>query len=361
MNIETRIQKLLVDRPSVLVPPGADGGYDVCFGAGGIKGYAHIGVKQGLDDLEVPLRILRGCSAGTDMVLLIANGRTPRQMLDINERERVRVYTAAAWQEFYRDSVRAMMCALSGNAECQCDLQGAVDEMMSKIRDSMEFWQRALIVPTPQQFAKSPSFISLEGLWQDVIAKEHLLPSPNLEIVAFCLADGRPVFYRGSDANPTTSLPESAIVLPLDNAAVLAKAVAGSGSLPGVFAPVMDGPHLIGDGAMYHYNPTVGLREPAIVVRLGRATKWPAEPLSLLDAGFTFREVMNLQLMPTSQDVDETRHIVIDIPCDDVAGLAFGISKQRRLELIEEAYDVTIATISEAIKQGRIILSKQSA
>lgn len=338
MTIETRINKLLVDRHNPLVDSTSPYGYDLVLGAGGIKGYAEIGAKQALDDLRVPVRIVRGVSVGAANATLIVNGRSPREMLALYERERERLFDAAAWQELYKESIHSLMCALSGNPECLKELQNILARIQTKILETAHFWQRALVIPTLLQWLRSQSFVSLEGLWSDVIDKEQLVPTDNLEIIAYCMIEGRPVFYKGAGMN-------------------LKKAVPSSGSLPGLFVPVQDGEHLNGDGAIFHYNPTVGLREPAIVIRLGRATKWPVDPLPPVDAYFHFRE-WKLPIMPSSSYVDETHHILVDVPAEDVAGLAFGTNKQRRFELVEEGYRVTFEKASKEIADGRIIIPK---
>jgi predicted acylesterase/phospholipase RssA len=310
--------------------------YDTVWGAGGVKGYAEIGAYQAMIDLGIKIRKKRGVSVGAGNALLISNGYTPREMFELYERERDRLFDAAFWQTMYQDSLKAWMSIFGGDTSGFGQLFGMFERVNGKMIDTATFWQQAFTIPNAMQWMKSQSFITLERLWKSVIEKEGLIASDDLEIVAHCMKDGEPIFFKG------TEYP-------------LYKAVAGSGSLPGVFAPVEHDGHLLGDGAMFHYNPTEGLKEPSIVIRLGRATEWPSEPMTFLDAYYLWREI-HLPMMPTTQDVDCDKHIVVDIPCSNVAGLAFGVSKATRCALIEEGYRVTYEALTKEIAKGRIIV-----
>jgi predicted acylesterase/phospholipase RssA len=303
-------------------------------GAGGIKGYAEIGAKQAIEDLGIRIGVKRGVSVGAANATLSANGFSPRDIFLLYERERERLFDAAVWQRFYNDSLKAWTHLFGGQVSGYMELWQTFSSMQRKMADTATFWQQAMVMPSAMQWMKSQSFISLEKLWTSVIEKEQLSWQDDLEIVAYCMRDGHPLYLRSGKC-------------PLN------KAVAGSGSLPGVFAPVEWDGHLLGDGAMYHYNPTDGLLGPVIVIRLGRATEWSNEVMNPLDAYYLWREI-NLPMMPTTQDIDESKHIVVDIPCKSVAGLAFGASDSTRFGLIEEGYRVTYETLSKAIVDGRI-------
>jgi predicted acylesterase/phospholipase RssA len=311
-------------------------GYDLVLGAGGVKGYAEIGVLRVLQRHNIPIGKVRGVSVGAGNAALVTNHWTPDEMLDLYESERENLFDATACQHIYAEALKAWGELFAGRGYdpiIQFNTQ-----ILGRLKETAEFWQRAFALPDGMQFHKSPTFVSLEKLWEHVCRKYGLVPNEHLEIVAFSMNEAKPVFFKG------TNYP-------------LHTAVAASGSLPPVFMPVKHDGHLLGDGALWHYNPVDDLKEPAIVVRLGRAKQWPREPISLMDAIFLWHE-LHMPFAAATQHVDEDKHIVIDIPCDDVAGLAFGTSYDRRMGLVKLGEDVAERIIAQEVKRGRIILDQ---
>jgi hypothetical protein len=265
--------------------------YDVVFGAGGIKGWGHVGVIQAIDELAIPIGTATGISVGAGVATLYKNGRNADQILEVFLQGRKNLY----------DPARLVA---------------------------------SLVVPDFMQLLISRSWVSLEPGWQKLVEELELVPSDKLQLIAFDPMAAAPVIFKG------TGYP-------------LHKGIAASGSVPDVFAPVRHDGRLLVDGAFYHYNPTEFCQAPAIVVRLLRATRWPDEALNPVDAYYHWRE-LNLPLIPSRMEVDADKHIVIDLPTPDVAGLSFGISEQRCLKMVEDGYQIALSVLSKAIESGRL-------
>lgn len=265
--------------------------HDLVLGAGGVKGYAHVGVLRAIEELRIDIGIVTGVSVGAGVATLYTNGLDDDAILDSFRDGRRRLY----------DPTNLLA---------------------------------ALTVPTLKQWLVSPTFLSVVGPWREQVRQLGLRPNDRLQILAYDVVRSRPVLFKGTDYD-------------------LATAVAASGSVPKLFAPVPYDDGLLVDGALYHYNPTEFSAEPAIVVRLGRATRWPMEFMTPIDTYYHWRE-MYLPLVPTIQDVDESKNFVIDVDCGDVGGLSFGASERRCLRLVEEGYEAALAVLRPAIASGRI-------
>jgi hypothetical protein len=255
---------------------------DLVLGAGGVKGYAHVGVLRAIEELGLPIGKVTGISVGAGVAALYTNGHNSEDILNAFKMGRRRMF-------------------------------------------DFNLWASCLRIPNPMQWTTSQSCISLEGPWHDQVERYGLKPNERLQILAYDVCKAAPVLFKGTNYD-------------------LATAVAASGSVPGCFMPVQFGGGMLVDGALYHYNPTVFNEEPAIVVRLGRATRWPHEPLTPVDAYYHFRE-MYLPLLPTNAEVDESKHYVIDVPCEDVAGLSFGVNERRCMQLVEEGYQAAMKVL----------------
>jgi predicted patatin/cPLA2 family phospholipase len=265
--------------------------YDLVLGAGGVKGYAHVGVLRAIQELGLEIGTVTGVSVGAGVAALYTNGYTPEEILNTFAMGRRRMFDPSLWMSAFK-------------------------------------------MPNPMAWMVSQSCISLEGIWRDQCERYGLKANDRLQILSYDVCRAQPVLFKGTKYD-------------------LAMAVAASGSVPGVFSPVQFGGGMLVDGAVYHYNPTAYSREPAIVVRLGRATRWPNEPLTPMDAYYHFRE-MYVPLIPTVAEVDEDFHIVIDVPCEDVAGLSLGTNERRCLQLVEEGYQAARAALKRAIATGRL-------
>lgn len=317
----------------IIVETDTDNAHDMVLGAGGEKGYAQIGVLRSIQKHKIRVRKVRGVSVGAANATLVANGRTPDQILEHYEHERGNIFDAAALQHITSSVMAAWGEVFAGKGFDPLMMLSA--DLQRRMKETTEFWGRAFTMPDAVQWDISPSFISLEGLWKHLCEREKLEPKDCLEIVAFCRTMGKLVTFKG------TNYP-------------LYKAVAASGSLSPIFSPVKLGEHNMVDGAEGHYNPADDLPGPAIVVRLGRAKRWPRENISPMDAWFLWHELYS-PFASGSQEVDTEKHILVHVPCDDVAGLAFGTSYDRRMALVKLGEEVADQVFAKELEAGRII------
>lgn len=55
----------------------------ICLGAGGARGIAHIGFLQALEENNIPIDIVTGCSMGSVVGAMYLKGYSPKEMLEI--------------------------------------------------------------------------------------------------------------------------------------------------------------------------------------------------------------------------------------------------------------------------------------
>ena len=264
---------------------------EVVFGAGGVKGYLHIGLLRALEELGFNISKFTGVSVGGIVAALASNGWSSTRVLEL--------FLAS------HDSSKNPLLMAS-----------------------------AIVVPDLPSFMHGMSFLSLEGPWQESVKKLDIKPNERLRIVACDGATKKPVLFEGEGYN-------------------LGTALAASGAFPGVFLPVRYQGMLLEDGACFHRNPDQFCTEPAVVSSLGFATKWPKEMLDPVSLYFHYREVY-FPIVKQETAIDETRNLLINQQADDVCGLSFALSKKRCLQMYEEAYVHSKRVLLEAIKDGRL-------
>ncbi|MFV0471018.1 MAG: patatin-like phospholipase family protein [Paludibacteraceae bacterium] len=90
MNILSKISKSITSSVENLIEdaqtPKTVG---ICLGGGGALGYAHIGVLQALEDLDIYPQIISGSSMGAIIGSLYAAGITPQQMLQFIKEDKL--------------------------------------------------------------------------------------------------------------------------------------------------------------------------------------------------------------------------------------------------------------------------------
>ncbi len=278
--------------PTVSTLPATD--IELVLAAGGIKGFEHIGVLKALEEANVPIGKVTGVSVGSIIAAFYTNGYTTAQITEI------------------------FIEGLAG--------RNSVSTLMSCMRT----------IPDPITFALG-GMLDLIGAMQDMVKRFNLKPNHNLRIVACDIMRHSPVQFEGTDYD-------------------LAHALASSCSLPGVFRPQWhhgaNGPQLLGDGALYHYSPADFCSGPAIFSIFRQATAFPTQFTSLLDIYFSAREIY-FPLAGNQRYVDANRHLVIETGLPDVAGLNFGISNAKCLEMIEDGLTTGRATLARAREEGR--------
>jgi len=260
---------------------GADGviELELVLGAGGVKGYLHIGLLKGLDEFcaetGTKIRITRvtGVSVGAIIAALLTNGWTWQQILQL-------------FLDAHDRGGNPLLLA------------------------------SALAMPDLRSFMVGRSFLSLERPWEKFVKENNLTGNDRLRIIAADSKTHEAVLFEGNGYN-------------------LGKALSASGSLPNVFLPVAYGDKLLIDGAAHHRNPDKFCQGPAIISALGFAKVWPREILDGLSLYYHIREVCH-PVIKQPTEVDETKHLHVLHAADDVCGLSFSLSKYRCLQMVDE-------------------------
>jgi predicted acylesterase/phospholipase RssA len=269
-------------------------GLELVLGAGGVKGYLHIGLLRAVEELGLKVTHYTGVSVGSIVATLAANGWTSskilKHFLDSHDRSKNPLFLASAF--------------------AQADL---VSVMLGQ-----------------------PMF-SLESSWKEQVKEMGISPQANLRIVACDSADKSAFLFEGTDYD-------------------LGTALSASGSFPAVFRPVRYQGKVLVDGAVFHRNPDQFCKGQAIVSQLGFATRMPEELLDPISAYFHYREVY-FPFVRQETAVDTKRHVLIEQQADDVCGLSFGLSKKRCQQMYEDGYKHSKRILLDAIKEGKITCS----
>lgn len=267
---------------------------DWVFGAGGVKGFGHLGAWQAAEDLKVETGVKTGASVGSLAAAFVSNG--------IRGGELVRAFRSG--------------------------LQRRLDPSLL-VKTLTPADPVSLMVGGP---------IDLTRPMRELVADYGLKPNADLRIVTYDLLSHEPVVFEGTDYD-------------------LALALTASCALPTVLRPVwyQDGGRLrlLVDGALYHYNPTCFSKEPAIVISLKPATEMPSEWKLPIDLYFHLRELY-FPIAGHRRYVDPARHVVIEVGLPDVAGLNFGISDAKCEQMIEDGYNTAYPILKQAIADGRV-------
>ena len=267
---------------------------ELVLAAGGIKGFEHIGVLKALEEANVPIGKITGVSVGSIIAAFYTNGYTTDQITEI------------------------FVEGLAGRS--------SFTTLISCMKT----------VPDPITFAIG-GMLDLKGAMQDMVERFNLKPNHNLRIIACDIMRHSPVVFDGVDYD-------------------LAHALASSCSLPGVFRPQWHNGHngrqLLGDGALYHYSPADFCSGPAIFSIFRQATSFPTQFGGWMDLYFSAREIY-FPLAGNQRYVDGNRHLVIETGLPDVAGLNFGISNAKCLEMVEDGLTTSRTALANARAEGR--------
>lgn len=264
---------------------------DLVLGAGGVKGFGHIGVLKAIKALGVPIGTVTGVSVGSLVAALHTNGLDCEALFD---------QMLAGLKN--RDNPLAMLETMTLSDPISLMIGGPVD----------------LSVP-------------MRRLVKDL----ELSPRDDLRIVACDYFAKVPVPFQGQDYD-------------------LATALTASCALPTVLRPVWHrdpktgAMRLLVDGAVYHYNPTDFSEAPAIVVSFRPATSWPSgyRFKNPMDAYFHMRE-MYYPIAGHRRHVDAQKHILLEIGLKDVAGLNYGIDEQVCRAMVEDGYRTAMDRLSK--------------
>jgi hypothetical protein len=282
---------------------------ELVLGAGGVKGYLHIGLLKGLAEFcavtgtKIRITKVTGVSVGAIVATLFTNGwsweRILQLFLDAHDRAGNPLLLASAFA-----------------------------------------------MPSMRSFLVGFSFLSLERPWDKFVKENNLTGNDRLRIIAADSSTHEAVVFEGPDANVAT-------------------AMSASGSLPRVFLPVAYGDRLLIDGAAHHRNPDEFCQRPAIISALGFAKTWPREILDPMSLYYHLCELGILApLLKQPTEVDEVRNMHILHAADDVCGLSFSLSKQRCLQMVDEGCANVKAALYQACEDGQIegcCVTKQAA
>lgn len=273
----------------------SDDGIELVLGAGGVKGFAHIGLLRALEEKGVKISKITGVSVGSLVAAFYTNG-----------------YSTDKIQEIFKASIKRRMDPLM-LASC-------------------------MSVPDPISLAVGQSCMDLSAPLAQMVRDYDLKPNKWLKVFTCDIMCMDPVVFEGEDYR-------------------LHKALAGSCSLPGVFRPVWQPVNgqlrLLVDGAMYHYNSPEFCKGSAMVATFVPAHQYPDRFQLPVDAYFHWRE-MYWPVAPHRRYVDPDKHIVVEIDLPDTAGLNFGIDDAKCDELYRIGYDTGCRAVEAARAAGRL-------
>ena len=290
---------------------------ELVLGGGGIKGFAHVGFLKAVEELRINFGTVTGVSIGSIIAVLYVNGFSTSEIETIFAQELKAISP--------KKLARSML------------LPASVDRLI---------------------FGEEP--ISLLALMKELVARYKLKPKSNLRLVAFNALTREPVVFSGKYYD-------------------LAMAMAASCSIPFVFRPIENGKEislarwirhwlsgklrqdpdnedseLLFDGGLHHPTPTAFCQGPAIVAKLGFASKPPAEDLPFADRFFHKLEKRAARYLDAHFPDPGGEHVVITVGSGNVAALSFGISQKQQKALTRSAYLRTVTALKTAVAQGRV-------
>lgn len=284
---------------------------EVVAGAGGAKGPGLIGAFKALEEKNVAVGKITGVSVGSLMAAFYANGYTADELANI----------------FISEPLR--------------------QRVAERINSPLAWLNPAHFVT---------GVVDLLPHFEMLVEKYGLKPRRNLRIIAWNLLSREPVVFEGTRYN-------------------LAKALAASCAIPGVMRPVIYHPDVTGDqkfvskiaaitmaspgvlfdGGMHHLHPTEFSKGPAIVFKLGAATRLPIERPKPIEAVFHVAEMFAGRFMG-KMSPESAEDIVIPVGPSDLGGVTFSVSDQKCRSMIEEGYRAACSMLDEAINLGRVPL-----
>lgn len=270
---------------------------ELVFGAGGVKGYFHIGLLKAIEELGIKVDKVTGVSVGAIIGTFYTNGMSSDQILKL-------------FLEAHEKSGNPLLLA------------------------------SAVTVPDMKSFLVGMSFLSLEKPWEEAVERLGLTPNERLRILACDARTKKAVLFEGNDYK-------------------LHLALSASGALPGVFLPVLFDDKMLIDGAAYHRNPDEFCKSTAIISALGFAKRLSLELQDPISAYFQWREVY-LPVLQQPTKVDSERHILVEHEADDICGLAFNLSKKRCKWMYEQGYEHGMRVLRQAIADGKLEGSLES-
>jgi hypothetical protein len=274
--------------------------FEVVLGAGGIKGFAHIGLLMALEKLGVRIKRLTGISVGCFVAALYTNGYTTAQ-------------------------IRAIFL-----------------ERLAK-RYDLTMLLKGMTPSDPWGFSIG-GWLDLKPLIEEFVTFYKLLPNERLRILAHDHFRKTLVEFTGTDydlaAAMTASCAAEGVFRPVWITLPNRQSISLFGLLLWMALGRFNSLALATDGAHYHYNPTEGCEGPVIVSALLPATELPKEFLFWWDIFLSWREIHpELAIAAGHRTVDTKNHILVESGLPDASALNFNISQAKCEKLIEAGFD----------------------
>lgn len=261
--------------------------FDLVLGAGGIKGFGHLGLLKALEEMRIPVAQITGVSIGSIVAAFLANGFCYRQIRDI-----------------------------------------LIEES-----DKLTFGGR------PGQLLRKGIFrggINLQSHAEGVVERYNLKPKDGLYIVAFDLSTMRPVYFHGTEYNLAEAVASSAAV-PF--------------FMRPVISACSQNPKrrkVLVDGACYHPYPATHCRGKTIISKVGQARYLPVRKMNPLDVLLQLGDMATGRFF--SRAVTNPDHFLVDVGMPDVSGLCFGDARNRFNEMVEFGYWQALKVLSPATR-----------
>ena len=273
-----------------------DRAHDLVLGAGGVKGFGHLGLLRALQERHIiPKRVI-GVSIGSTIATLYTNG-------------------------FSVEQIRAVLLDELHNFD-----KGAIGRFMWRFN--------------PCRLVRQGGIIDLRTLFANVVEKYGLEPQPNLAIVAYDLKRRKPVLFEGTNYD-------------------LVAAISGSCAVPLVMQAMTyshgnaSAMRLV-DGGLFHPCPTDFSVGPAIVSRLGLATKAATEKLPLVDKLLHGGERLISRWWEGRFKGPRPQDILVRVGRPDVGTLTFSSSPKTFADLESYGYRIACLELDKALAAGRL-------
>ncbi|MBY0359787.1 MAG: patatin-like phospholipase family protein [Candidatus Obscuribacterales bacterium] len=257
--------------------------WDIVLGAGGIKGFAHSGFLQCIQDRKLRVGTVYGVSIGSTCAALYTNGYSP---VDIN-----RILTEEI---------------------------GFIDK---------EELTRFIRRPHLGKLWQEGGFYDLFGLLSRLVQKYELKPNSALSIVAYAPKLHKPVVFRGTDYD-------------------LAGALASSCAMPlfmrSQHVPMEGKLQWLVDGGLYNANPDEFCCRPTIVSKLGLAHSLPVGKLSWPDWLIHMSELIYAPFFEAWRRRQYKQStVLVETGMKNVATMTFDLNPELCSKMAGHAYEQT--------------------
>lgn len=295
----------------IIARPAHGRSIELVLGGGGVKGFGHIGLLKALLEYRVNVGKITGVSIGAVVAAFYANGYSPDEI-----------------EQIFLAEIKALG--------------------QSRLRTSLQ-------LPCLRGLLKG-GLIDLGELFETIVRKYNLQPRESLCILAYNALKREPVLFAGTNYD-------------------LPKAITASCAIPLVMRPVWHGQDclqsnragvqhadcgdgILVDGGVHHPNPGEFSAGPAIVSKLGFASRFPDASLPLVDLGFHLLEMFwSMALDWYFSDPED--HIVIRSGLPDVGCLSFGVSSRKCRQMVHFGYYQSRRVLRESIATGAVPVRDQ--